>query len=684
MSFPMVLGVGGGSGGGGLPSQSASMMDWAPIAAAAQPRNPLDGPSGFVVAAAAVGSASPPAPLPPPPPPSHRIATQPALGSSGGADHEEVIMVDEDSDNDASSDAQQRQQHLQPSWLERQAPVLNSGQQEGDCAANAAAAAAGPGFHFDPYPSYQRPIPTPVYELDLALNTLAADLSQTPQAEAFCKWLLSQVRSAVQSPSSEALGWSRGTYNVRTIGSHAYALAHPTSALDLEIYKLDPRAPHKTMDEVGQMLSASSHACSTFDQSVTLVRCDALEYLELTTRFSDLKVRLFVNHPTAWKDAYWIDRCLAQRAPYLQTVCIVFAHFCHTRDAFGFDKGGFNMYNIVSLVERLCRQNTMHIDRQGPQQAVSFVFLLLLDYLAHGFRGTHSTLGYGMARFHPQALSPDLTDPTAPQARTAIVNWRNLVTEFMSSVAVIKSRQTGAMRHTKREGDPRLHILKGIIEVDTKIVSSRQSFAQRWTASLRDAQTGLVGNHPLDLDALAAPANRHIPPRPAGVRIIDRRDPLIGGVVDLTNDTPYTPTHPNALSPAQAAQLAVQSGAGAGASFHSADRPSYKIKERPAPSSYWDKDLRPRPPLPMDKPVVNTTNMKARPRRKERKRAAAHTEVVVIDSSSESDDAPAGSNSSPAAPLSPKTVPASLNRPAGMAPIPGELLDLFSSSVSFR
>ncbi|KAJ3177103.1 hypothetical protein HDU87_004595 [Geranomyces variabilis] len=678
MSFPVVLGVGGGSSGGGAPSQSAIMMDWAPTAAAAQLRNPLDGPSGFaaVAAAAAVGNASPPAL---PAPPSRRVAaaTQPALGS--GADHDVSVVAQGSNSNGAPSDAQQRQQHLQPSWLERRAPVLNSSQQDGDGAASAAAAAV-PDFYFDLYP---RPIPTPVYELELALSTLAADLSQTPQAEAFCKWLLSQVRSAVQSPSSEALGWSRGTYNVRTIGSHAYALAHPESSLDLEIYKLDQRAPHKTLDEVGQMLRASSHACSTFDQSVTLVRCDALEYLELTTRFNDLKVRLFVNHPTAWKDAYWIDQCLAQRAPFLQTVCIVFAHFCHTRGAFGLEKGGFNMYNIVSLVERLCRQNNMHIFRQGPQAAASFVFLLLLDHLAHGFRGTHSTLVYGTARYHPQALSPDITDPTVPQARKSVVNWRNLVTEFMSSVAVIKSRQTGAMRHTKREGDPRLAILKGIIEVDSKIVSSRQSFAQRWTASLRDSQTGLVGNHPLNLDALTSPENRHTRPRPAGVRIVDPRDPLSGGVVDLTNDVPYTPTHPNALSPVQAARLAVQAVAGAGASSHSADKYRYRHKERQAPSSYWDRYLRPRPPLPMNKPVVSTTNMKARPTRKERKRAA-RTEVYVIDSSSESDDAPAASNSSPAAPLSPKTVPASLNRPAGMAPISGELLDLFSSAVSFR
>ncbi|KAJ3150780.1 hypothetical protein HDU86_006289 [Geranomyces michiganensis] len=619
-------------------------MDWA----TAQPVRLPDGPSGLVAAAAAVGPVSHP----------HRSEHHPAFGASvlSSAGQSYVSDAQQPPGRQASANG-----HLDATGVVSE-PLTNP---------------------------LWGPLPTRANELEEALQFLALNLSQTPQAEAYCNWLLSQLRLAVQSTTSAKLGWQPGAYNVRLIGSHAYALAHPASALDVEIYKVDPRAHEKTLDDVGQMLRASSHACDTFEQSVTVMRCDALNYLELTTRFESLKIHLFLHHPTAWRDAYEIDRCLAERAPHLQTVCIVFAHWCHLRRAFGLETGGFNMYNIVILVNRLCQRNTMHLYRQGPGKAASTLFLLLLDHLAHGFRGTHNTVSFGPTGYRPAGLSPDILNPTAPQLKKQVANWRSLLTELMSSVAVIKSRQTGAMRHTKPHSDPYTSILKGIVEVGDDIAFSRRSFAQRWAASCRDSRTGVIAHYPLDLNALAPPEKRNVPPKPATVRVVNRRDPYADGLFDLTEDVPFTPTHAHMRSPDQAARDVLETGRplkGTGRPFKSC----FKISDRWRPERRQPErrgftapymNLRPTPRRIAER-VVHTTNMKSRPTAKPPKRRVP-TEVYVIDSSSDSDSAPVASNSSPAAPSAPP-IPAGLSRTADLAPIPGELLALFSSPKPSR
>ncbi|KAI8922412.1 hypothetical protein DFJ77DRAFT_436724 [Powellomyces hirtus] len=195
--------------------------------------------------------------------------------------------------------------------------------------------------------------------------------------------------------------------------------------------------------------------------------------------------------------------------------------------------------------------------------------------------------------------------------------------------------------------------------------------AKRWSPACGDSETS---NVPLDLELLRQPGRSYVAvPEPSRVTIVNRRSLLVDGFVDLTTDMSYEPSRPQALSPQEVAHTIL------GFSRRYSFKPDNFIHPRSLVKPPLLSRYRPTPAHIPVEPYGRMTparNMKARltPRlRPQRPLRTTHDGIYIVDSSSESESEVDRPN------LSKNAVPASLDRPAGMAPISGELQQIFSS-----
>ncbi|KAI8903945.1 hypothetical protein DFJ77DRAFT_256594 [Powellomyces hirtus] len=339
---------------------------------------------------------------------------------------------------------------------------------------------------------------------------LAARLTLSVEAASFRTWIVSRLREVLAS----------ACFDVRVIGSHAYGLAIPCSSLDLEVYSRDEHDLTKevlAIHDIRRLISTNPRTLEIFNSSLTKAFClEDIKYLELTTWFDELRIRIYVDHPTARKDASEICKLLKDHSPYLLPVCKVLAQWFHVIGALKPETGGLNIYNIVHMTVDLLSEYPNLVNRsERSGKKVRALFMQFFYHYAYAEASTIFALTLPALQnqkrrradwreFDLPVRSLQLPNPSNRHRYRGrcVGKWPAIQAQMTTAAALLVMREQD-IDSIDVTGSGGKDVLRDIVRVPSDgRLQKQKKFAERWAKACGGSRFGPSGSNDVDIALL--------------------------------------------------------------------------------------------------------------------------------------------------------------------------------------